>query len=106
MATYNEIYRLHNESELINKVTVACIVAAETIMGEVDTTPNHENRLTWAASVFGNPKNEAERMYWAILAANVDLTVIQITGATDSAIQTQVNAHVDLFATGQVRYDN
>ena len=100
MATYNEIYGLHNESELINKVTVACIVAAETIMGEGDTTPNHENRLTWAASVFQNPRSESERMWWAILAANNALDVGQITSATDSAIQAQVDAHVDLFATG------
>ena len=100
MATYNEIYGLHNESELINKVTVACIVAAENIMGEVDTTPNHANRLTWAASVFQNPKSEADRMYWAILAANNENTVAQIIGASDAIIQAAVDDHVDLFATG------
>ena len=98
MATYEDIFELKDASEVINKVTVACVVAAETIMGEVDTTPNHANRLTWAASVFQNPRNESERMWWAILAANHSSNVSAITGASDAVIQTAVDDHVDLFA--------
>ena len=100
MATYSEVYGLHNESELINKVTVACIVAAEDIMGEDGATANHANRLIWAASVFQNPRGEAKCMYWALLAANNENTVAQITGASDTAIQVAVDDHIDLFATG------
>ena len=100
MATYNEIYGLHNESELINKVTVACIVAAENIMGEDGATANHENRLTWAASAFQNPRNESNRMWWAILAANHTSAASAITGADDETIQSAIDDHVDLFATG------
>ena len=100
MATYTELFGLKDESTVINKVVVACVVAAETIMGEDGGTTNHANRLIWAASVFQNPNSEAQRMYWALLAANVDLTIAQIQDASDSAIQTQVYAHVDLFATG------
>ena len=100
MATYNEIYSLHNNSELKNKVTVACIVAAEGIMAEEGTVDNHANRLIWASSVFQNPQSEATRMYWAVLAANNTTDVGTITGATDATIQTNVDDHVDLFATG------
>ena len=100
MATYTEIFQIKNDSVMINKVVVACVVAAEGIMAEDGGTPNHENRLTWAASVFQNPNNEALRMWWAMLAANIDLEVAQITGATDTAILAQVDAHIDLFATG------
>ena len=100
MATYNEIYSLHTQSELKNRVTVACIVAAEGIMAEDGGTANHANRLIWASSVFANPKTEAERMYWAVLAANNVADVDVIIGATDAAIQNNVDNHVDLFATG------
>ena len=100
MATYEEIYGLHNNSDLVNKITVACIVAAEDIMGEVDTVTNHANRLIWAASVFQNPRDEAKCMFWALLAANNENTVAQIEGASDTAIQVAVDDHVDLFATG------
>lgn len=100
MASYPELYGLKNDSALRNRVLTACIIAAEAIMNEVDTTPNHANRLIWSAVVFANPAAEADRMFMAVLAANKDHTVVQIRGATDEAIQVNVNAHVDLFAMG------
>lgn len=100
MATYAELYGLRNNSALRNRVLTACVITAETVMNEVDTTPNHANRLIWAASVFANPASEANRMFMAVLAANKDVTIAQIQGASDAAIQTNVDDHVDLFATG------
>lgn len=100
MATYTELYGLRNDSALRNRVMVACIVAGEAIMAEDVGTPNHANRLTWAASVFASPVAEANRMFMAVLAANKDATVEQVQGASDEAIQTHVDAHVDLFAVG------
>lgn len=100
MATYDELYGLKNDSALRNRVLTACIISSEAVMNEVDTTPNHANRLVWAASVFAGPASEADRMFMAILAANKDATVAQIQGASDAAIQANVDNHVDLFATG------
>ncbi len=100
MATYEELYDLRTDSSLKNKVTMACVISAESVMNELATVPNHANRLLWAKAVFANPAGEADRMYMAILAANSGLTVSQIQGATDSAIQTNVNDHIDLFADG------
>ena len=100
MATYTELYGLHNDSDLRNRVAVACMVAAEAINNEDAGTDNHVNRLVWATQIFANPRAEAERMFWAILAANVGLAIEAIQGAADSAIQSQVDTHVDLFATG------
>lgn len=100
MATYNELYGLNSDSELRNRVTMACIVAAETVMAEEDTTPNHANRLVWAALVFASPAMEAKRMFMAVLAANKDADVAAIQSATDAQIQAAVDNHVDLFATG------
>lgn len=100
MATYIELYGLHNDSALKNRVVVACIVAAEVVIDEDPATDNHANRLPWAASVLASPQAEATRMYWALLAANKDANVEAIRAASDAAIQTQVEAHIDLFATG------
>lgn len=101
MATYVELYGLaQTDSVLRQKVTVACIVAAEAIMAEDAGTANHANRLIWAQSVFANPTTEAIRMTFAALAANNAATVAQIQSATDAAIQTIVNSHINLFATG------
>jgi len=100
MASYAELYSLRSDSALKNRVNVAVIVAAEAIRSEDGATPNHANRLVWAAAVFAAPSAEADRMFMAILAANKDATVAQIQSATDAAIQTKVDATVDLFATG------
>jgi hypothetical protein len=100
MATYAELNALQNNDTLIEQVRVACVIAAETIRGESEATDNHANRMVWAASVFANPRVEGTRMLWAVLAANKDMTVPQITGATDAQVQAAVDAAVDLFATG------
>ncbi len=100
MATYEELFGLRNNSALKNRVTSSVVIAAETVMNELDTVPNHANRLIWAKAVFANPSAEADRMFWAVLAANSDASVAQIEGASDAAIQTNVDDHIDLFADG------
>ena len=45
MATYMELRGLFNDSDLDNKIEVACIVAAQTICNEDGGTANHANRL-------------------------------------------------------------
>ena len=100
MATYSELYGLWHESDLKNKVAVAVVVAAETIQDEVDTTPNHANRLIWAREALESTASKTDPMYRIILAENKDMTVAQILGASDTAIQNAVDGAVDLFATG------
>lgn len=101
MATYEELHSLFTgESELKNKIGVAVIVAAEAIRGEDVGTANHANRLLWAASAFSNPRGVAGQMFMAVLAANKSATLSAITSASDSEIQANVDAVVDLFATG------
>lgn len=98
MATYAELYDLRSDSALRNRVLVACAIAAEAIRIEDSGAANHAARLTWSKAVFADPNREAERMLWAVLAANKSATVAQITGASDATIQTAVNAAVNLFA--------
>ncbi len=100
MATYTELFGLYSNSDLRNRVSVACIVAAETIRAEDPGIVNHANRLLWAKQVFEQPGAAAEAMLMAVLAANKALTASQIVNATDAAIQTAVNNEVNVFATG------
>jgi hypothetical protein len=102
MATYTELYKLALEDSVLrNKITTACIIAAEAIRGEDAGTANHANRLIWSKNVFENPAVESNRMLWAALAANNTLTVAQIQSASDASLQTVINSAVNLFATGE-----
>lgn len=106
MATYLELRSLFGESELVKKVMVASVISAEKVASGNDDVPPfdqtagaHDNRVRWAANAITNPKQEAERLLLVVLAANAGLTVAQIEGATDAAIQSNVDATVDLVAT-------
>ena len=100
MATYLELRGLFADGTLKNRIEVACIVAAEGIRTEDEGTNNHANRLVWAKAAFTNPNVIRERMLMALLAANKDATVDTIQSVSDAALQTLVDAAVDLFADG------
>jgi hypothetical protein len=98
MATYTELLSLSGNSDLLTKIRVACVIAAETVRTESEATNNHAARMLWARGVFENPENNAKNMLWAVLAQNKDFTQAQIMAATDAMVQTAVDAAVDLFA--------
>lgn len=100
MATYVELRGLFADPGLTIQVEVACIVAAETIRGEDAGVANHINRLAWAKLAFSNPLRVARQMIMALLAADKDMTIAQITGATDAAVQARVDVAVNVFADG------
>lgn len=72
MATYAELLQAADDTGLQNKIKVACFVAAETVRTEANNVPNHTERLKWAQQVFA--------------------------GASDAAVQTAVDAAVNVFA--------
>ena len=100
MATYEELLKASEDGLLNKRVRVACIIAAEDIRSENIATANHANRLTWAKGVFTNPNTEAQRMLWSVLAQNKSASLAAILAAGDNAVQSAVNAAVDVFATG------
>ena len=100
MATYTELFGIIHDSALRNKITVAVGVAADAIWDEDPETENHVNRLLWAAQVFTDPVSMARRIMWAVIIANRAQSVGNIQGADDSTIQANVDAIVNLFATG------
>jgi len=100
MATYMELRTLFGNCDLGNRLEVAIIVAAEAIRVEDDATPNHANRLVWARQAFANTATIRAQMLKALLAGNKALTVAQLTGTSDEAMQTAVDTYVNLFADG------
>jgi hypothetical protein len=100
MATYLELRQLYGNGDLLNRIEVAAIIAADAVRVEDAGTTNHANRLLWAKATFTSSRSVAEQMLKALLAANKDLTVAQLTGATDASLQTAVNNAVNIFATG------
>lgn len=98
MATYQELRVASEDGALLIKVQVACVVAANAVALEAPATPLHAQRMLWAADVFADPVSAARRMIWSVLAKNAGMTPAQIAGASDSAVQTNVNASVDVFA--------
>ncbi len=98
MATYTDLKLVSVDPTFLDRVQVACIVASEQIRLEALAVPNHDARVAWAKAVFANPRQEATRMVWAVLAQNRAATLAQITGATDAQLQTAVDAAVNLFA--------
>jgi len=100
MATYQDLFDLRANTLLRNRIDEACDVAADTIRAEDAATTNHTARLAWAKYVLSSPIEAANGMLRIILAANKALSISTILGATDAALQTQVDAAVNLFAQG------
>lgn len=101
MATYDELLTIATGAtgdSLKRKIRVAVIVAADAVRAEADATVNHAARMTWARATFAAPDQAAERMLWAVLAANKGATAAQITGASDALVQTHVDAAVNVLA--------
>lgn len=102
MASYTELRSLMDDNDLENRCQVAVIIAANTIQTEDPATANHANRLLWAEKAYGSPGALANKVLMAVLAANKDLTVAQIQGATDAQLQTKVDEAIDVFAQNGV----
>lgn len=90
MATYAELRALFNDDAMRNRLDVAVIIAANTLLGGTPTAADQN----WAAAAFNNPRTEGQKAFMAVLAENKGLSVSAIQGATDAAIQTNVDAIV------------
>lgn len=96
MATYQELFALQSDDALRDKVYVATVIAAQT---KLAGTPSAEE-AAWAVNVLGNPKAEGLKVLRLVLAANESASVAQIQGATDAAIQANVDAVIDGLVLG------
>lgn len=99
MATYLELYTLHSDETLRHRVAVAVTIKAQALLALASPTTA---QVTWATAALSNPLSKTDQLFRYVLAANNTATVAQITGATDSGIQTQVGAAVDKIIAGGV----
>ena len=111
MATYLELYDLIDSNRLLEnrlsrvapsdlekRVVVATLVAADTVREELVSVPNHTQRMTWAARANRNINEVAGEMFRGVVAANDNATLSAIESASDSTVQTNVDALIDMFA--------
>ena len=98
MATYLELFTLRGNPDLSQKIAVALTIAADTIRGEAGSVNGHALRIAWAGRILNGLDREAEKALRLLLAVNKVNTVAQIQGASDSAIQSNVDAVVNILA--------
>lgn len=95
MATLEELRDLYSDDGLRKRVEVATVIAAQALL---EAVPGTANGRAWALVVLQNPNLWGRVVYKSILATNAATSVAQIQGATDSAIQTAVDAVAPAFA--------
>jgi len=88
MATYTELRQQFANDTLRNRISVACVIAANNALAGTPTSAQQK----FAESVFSNPDAVGAKVLMAVLAVNKDATVAQIGAATDAQIQAAVNA--------------
>lgn len=106
MATYIELRDLFGDGDIRKKIETAIAIASQIILSGGDTAAPfdqtagaHDLRIKWANDALKNTTREAEKLHKYVLAANSELTAGQIQGASDSAIQSNVNGAIDAIAT-------
>lgn len=87
MATYTELRQQFSNDTLRNRVTVACVIAANSALANAPTAAQQK----FAEAVFSNPDAMGGKVLMAVLATNAASTLAQINAATDAQIQTAVN---------------
>jgi len=95
MATYTELHGYRSTQDYqdtLNRVVVAVAIKAEDIASAASPTAEE---IAWAISALNNPRSQANSIINFVLAANNTMSLAQITAASDSAIQANVDTAVD-----------
>lgn len=99
MATYAELKVLTQDVALRDKVEIAVDVKAAEILDDGGSTTE---QVAWAAEAIQNPSLKAVEILNYVLAVNKSLSVAAIQGASDAAIQSNVDTAVDALIAGGV----
>ena len=100
MATYAEVASIREQeawNAFLNKVRVAATIKAAAI---IDSDTPAAAALEWARQTISNPSSAGDGLVWYVVASNVGVSVAAMLGASDSAIQTNINAAVDAIYGG------
>jgi len=105
MATYDDLFGLAidpgAESETVqNRVTVAVSIAAQGYLADVAATPAQKAWATAAVRDRNSLIAEGARIWPLVVAANAGASVASINGASDAAVQSNVDSVVAQVADG------
>lgn len=89
MATYSELRTLFSDDDLRHRVEAAVVIAAEV---ELADSPGSINGRAWGLKVLRASAEWGRTAFLSILASNKTATVSAIQGASDTTIQTDVDA--------------
>ncbi len=99
MANYLEIANaLKTSGTLHSRVMVALIIAADGIRAKGAATTAEQK---WATAVIANPNGYAPQALALVLAQNRNLSIAQIEGGADSALQNAVDNAVPMLVAGR-----
>lgn len=99
MATYEELFNLSTERDILVKVATACVIKAEgLITGASPTTA----QITWASNTLSNPMGRAKTLVNYALAVNKGSSAAVIRAATDETFQSNVDVAADKMIAGGV----
>ena len=93
MATHAELTALFSHTGLRNSITVAVCKKAHALVTNSPTADQRE----FALAALKSPQEHADWLLKYLLAANAALTVAQITGASESAIEEKVTEAIEAF---------
>ncbi len=99
MATYTQLYDLRSDPQwnaFVGRVQVAAVVAAQ---GLIDGVTPTAGQIAWAQGTLDDPRAQADKLVNYVIAANKAATTTQIFNATDSTLQTNIDAAVAKLVT-------
>ena len=99
MASYQELFDLATERDILVKVATAGVVKAEGLVSGATPTAAE---ITWANNTLADPMGRAKTMVNYVLAANKVSTVAVIRAASDATFQANVDTAADKMITGGV----
>lgn len=98
MATLIELRDTASNAILTGRVESALIIAVQAIL---DGTPQLTDQQ-YAAYVFANTKSEGKKAVKSVLAKNNTATVVQILGASDATVQSNVDDVVTTLSAAYI----
>ena len=96
MATYAELSAIKTEASwptFLDKVRLAAAVKAAAIL---DSATPSAAAVAWASAALSSPASAGDDVVWYVIAKNKGVALTAILGASDSAIQANVDAAVDI----------
>lgn len=99
MALYKDLPLVLEDGIFINRVRIACLVAANLIQkNPVSDAEAQKARMAWARSAFASPVGVADQVARYVVSEFNMLTVAGIQGADDASLQAAVNTAVGILA--------